>query len=167
MEDFAKSNRQPVHQPIFTPRPADPVDTIDHAAEGRFDGIGCKRDSVLTVEPIVEKCDRLAGEVVDVSPCTVADFPKRGPELAKIGPGAVRGEFRHSVRADFLIVQRPGRGAWLDFLSLQGLSYLRAHLKYLAQAKYETVRFEEEVQDRVRIQFVRGRPGTVKKAGKE
>jgi hypothetical protein len=59
------------------------------------------------------------------------------------------------------------RGAWLDFLSMQGLSYLRAHLKYLSQAKYETVRFEEEVQDRVRIQFVRGRPGTVKKAGKD
>ena len=59
------------------------------------------------------------------------------------------------------------RGAWLDFLSMQGLIYLRAHLKYLSQAKYETVRFEEEVQDRVRIQFVRGRPGTVKKAGKD
>jgi hypothetical protein len=50
---------------------------------------------------------------------------------------------------------------------MQGLSYLRAHLKYLSQAKYETVRFEEEVQDRVRIQFVRGRPGTVKKTGKD
>jgi hypothetical protein len=65
------------------------------------------------------------------------------------------------------LMDETARGAWLDFLSLQGLSYFRAHLKYLAQAKYETVRFEEEVQDRVRIQFVRGRPGTVKKAGKE
>jgi hypothetical protein len=65
------------------------------------------------------------------------------------------------------LMDETARGAWLDFLSMQGLSYLRAHLRYLAQAKYETVRFEEEVQDRVRIQFVRGRPGIVKKAGKE
>jgi hypothetical protein len=43
------------------------------------------------------------------------------------------------------------------------LTYLRAHLKYLAQAKYETVRIEEEIGERVRIQFLRGRPGTVKK----
>jgi len=65
------------------------------------------------------------------------------------------------------LMDETARGAWLDFLSLQGLSYLRAHLKYLSQAKYETVRFEEEVQDRVRIQFVRGRPGTTKRTSKD
>jgi hypothetical protein len=61
------------------------------------------------------------------------------------------------------LMDETARGAWLDFLSTQGLTYLRAHLKYLAQAKYEIVRIEEESQDRVRIQFLRSRPGTAKK----
>jgi len=68
MEDLAKSKRQPVHQPVFTPPPSDPFDAIDHAAEGRFDGIGCQRDPFLTVEPVVEKRHRLAGEVLDIGP---------------------------------------------------------------------------------------------------
>ena len=55
------------------------------------------------------------------------------------------------------------RGAWLDFLSTQGLTYLRAHLKYLSQAKFETARIEEEIGERVRIQLVRSRPGSIKK----
>jgi hypothetical protein len=61
------------------------------------------------------------------------------------------------------LMDETARGAWLDFLSTQGLTYLRAHMKYLAQAKFEIVRIEEESQDRVRIQFLRGRPGTTKK----
>jgi len=61
------------------------------------------------------------------------------------------------------LMDETARGAWLDFLSTQGLTYLRAHLKYLAQAKFETVRVEEESGERVRIQFLRGRPGAVKK----
>ena len=54
-------------------------------------------------------------------------------------------------------------GAWLDFLSTQGLAYLRAHIKYLAKAKFDVVRIEEEVSDRIRIQFLRGRPGLIEK----
>lgn len=61
------------------------------------------------------------------------------------------------------LMDETARGAWLDFLSTQGLTYLRAHLKYLAQAKFETARVEEESGERVRIQFLRGRPGAVKK----
>jgi len=61
------------------------------------------------------------------------------------------------------LMDETAHGAWLDFLSTQGLTYLRAHMKYLAQAKFDVVRIEEEVQDRIRIQFVRGRPGTIKK----
>jgi len=61
------------------------------------------------------------------------------------------------------LMDETARGAWLDFLSTQGLTYLRAHLKYLVQAKFETVRIEEEIGDRVRIQFLRGRPGSIKK----
>lgn len=55
-------------------------------------------------------------------------------------------------------------GPWLNTLVEQGLAYLRAHVKYLSQTKFEVVRVEEEVRDRVRITFVRGRPGTMKKA---
>jgi hypothetical protein len=48
---------------------------------------------------------------------------------------------------------------WLDFLVTQGLTYLRAHAKYLSQTRYETVRVEEESQDRVYVQLIRSRPG--------
>jgi hypothetical protein len=56
------------------------------------------------------------------------------------------------------VMDETARGAWLDFLSTQGLAYLKAHMKYLAQAKYETARVEEEAGERVRIQFLRARP---------
>jgi len=56
------------------------------------------------------------------------------------------------------LMDETARGTWLDFLSTEGLTYLRAHLKYLAQAKYETARIEEESGERVRIQFLRARP---------
>jgi hypothetical protein len=61
------------------------------------------------------------------------------------------------------LMDETARDAWLEFLSTQGLAYLRAHLKYLAQAKFEVARFEEETGERIRIQFVRGRPGTLRK----
>jgi hypothetical protein len=61
------------------------------------------------------------------------------------------------------LMDETAHGAWLDFLSTQGLSYLRAHMKYLARAKFDVVRIEEEIQDRIRIQFFRGRPGTIEK----
>jgi len=56
------------------------------------------------------------------------------------------------------VMDETARGAWLDFLSTQGLTFLRAHLKYLSQAKYDTVRIEEESGERVRIQYLRARP---------
>jgi hypothetical protein len=61
------------------------------------------------------------------------------------------------------LMDETARGAWLDFLSMQGITYLRAHLKYLSQARYETVRVEEESGERIRIQYLRGRPGAIKK----
>lgn len=61
------------------------------------------------------------------------------------------------------LMDETARGAWLDFLSMQGLTYLRAHLKYLSQAKYEVVRVEEEIGERIRIQYLRSRPGVIKK----
>jgi hypothetical protein len=57
------------------------------------------------------------------------------------------------------LMDETATGAWLDFLCDQGLAYLRAHMKYLAQASFELVRLEEESQDRVHITFLRGRPG--------
>jgi len=59
---------------------------------------------------------------------------------------------------DFVAFDETAQGHWLDFLVTQGLTYLRAHAKYLSQALYETVRIEEEGQDRVHVQLVRSRP---------
>ncbi|MEE8605129.1 MAG: hypothetical protein V3S65_07125, partial [Candidatus Aminicenantaceae bacterium] len=61
------------------------------------------------------------------------------------------------------LMDETAQGQWLDFLVTQGLTYLRAHAKYLSQARYETVRIEEESQDRIHIQLVRSRPGKVVK----
>jgi len=61
------------------------------------------------------------------------------------------------------LMDETARGDWLDFLCEQGLTYLRAHAKYLSQVKFEILRLEEESQDRVQIRFIRGRPGKIKK----
>jgi hypothetical protein len=59
------------------------------------------------------------------------------------------------------LMDETARGPWLEFLCGQGLAYLRAHAEYLTRAVFERNRIEEEIQDRVRIQFVRGRPGRI------
>jgi hypothetical protein len=61
------------------------------------------------------------------------------------------------------LMDETAQGGWLDFLVTQGLTYLRAHAKYLSQTRYETVRIEEEGQDRVHIQLIRSRPGKTQK----
>jgi hypothetical protein len=61
------------------------------------------------------------------------------------------------------LMDETATGPWLSFLCDQGLAYLRAHVNYLTQAAFAIVRLEEESQDRVRISFLRARPGTVKK----
>lgn len=57
------------------------------------------------------------------------------------------------------LMDETATGDWLDFLCEEGLAYLRAHVKYLGQAGYEVVRIEEEGRNRIRLTFVRGRPG--------
>ncbi len=64
------------------------------------------------------------------------------------------------------LMDETAHGNWLDFLCEQGLTYLRAHSKYLSQVKFETARLEEESQDRIHIWFIRSRPGKVKNTGK-
>jgi len=61
------------------------------------------------------------------------------------------------------VMDETATGSWLNFLCDQGLAYLRAHMKYLARARFDVVRLEEESQDRVRISFVRGRPAAAQK----
>ncbi len=60
------------------------------------------------------------------------------------------------------LMDETAHGNWLDFLCEQGLAYLRAHVKYLSQAKFETICLEEESQNRVHIRFKRSRPGRIK-----
>jgi len=57
------------------------------------------------------------------------------------------------------LMDETATGDWLEFLCAQGLAYLRAHVKYLGQTDYRTVRIEEEVRNRTRLTIVRGRPG--------
>ena len=61
------------------------------------------------------------------------------------------------------LMDETAQGNWLHFLVTQGLTYLRAHAKYLSQSRYETVRIEEESQERVHIQLIRSRPGKIVK----
>ncbi|MCR4395326.1 MAG: M14 family metallopeptidase [Candidatus Saccharicenans sp.] len=50
-------------------------------------------------------------------------------------------------------------GPWLDFLCRQGLTYLKAHARYLASLSFDIDVIEEEAQNRIRIEFQRRRPG--------
>ncbi len=61
------------------------------------------------------------------------------------------------------LMDETATGDWLNFLCEEGLAYLRAHVKYLTQAKFEVIRLEEESRDRVRIAFLRGRPARSKR----
>jgi hypothetical protein len=61
------------------------------------------------------------------------------------------------------LMDETAQGSWLDFLCEQGLTYLRAHMKYLSQVKFDIVRIEEESRDRIHIRFSRSRPGEIKK----
>ncbi len=63
------------------------------------------------------------------------------------------------------VMDETATGPWLAFLCEQGLAYLRAHVKYLGQARFEVARIEEEIRDRIRISFHRTRPGSVRKPG--
>ncbi|NIO49526.1 MAG: hypothetical protein GTN73_08870 [Candidatus Aminicenantes bacterium] len=65
------------------------------------------------------------------------------------------------------LMDETAHGNWLDFLCEQGLTYLRAHSKYLSRVKFETARLEEESQDRIHIWFIRSRPGKVRNADKK
>ena len=65
------------------------------------------------------------------------------------------------------LMDETAHGSWLDFLSDQGLTYLQAHVNYLANAQHEIARIEEESQDRIHIQFVRRRPGDTEKKDQE
>ena len=62
------------------------------------------------------------------------------------------------------LMDETAHGSWLNFLCEQGLTYLRAHMKYLSQVKFEIVRLEEESRDRIHIRFIRSRPGEIKKS---
>lgn len=61
------------------------------------------------------------------------------------------------------VMDETATGSWLDFLCRQGVAYLRAHARYLAGLVFDTAVIEEEVQNRIRIEFQRRRPGSLKK----
>ncbi len=61
------------------------------------------------------------------------------------------------------LMDETAHGNWLDFLTQQGLTYIRAHCDYLNQAVFVIERIEEESGERIQIQFVRKRPGKLHK----
>ncbi len=60
------------------------------------------------------------------------------------------------------LMDETAQNGWFDFLVEQGLTYLKAHMDYLSATSFDILRLEEEIADRVRIQFFRSRPGTTK-----
>jgi hypothetical protein len=61
------------------------------------------------------------------------------------------------------LMDETAHGSWLDYLSDLGLTYLKAHVNYLAFAQHAIARIEEESSDRIHIQFMRRRPGETEK----
>ena len=61
------------------------------------------------------------------------------------------------------LMDETAQGSWLSFLCQQGLAYLNSHAKYLYDSIYECARLEEEIGDRIQIQYIRIRPGKVYK----
>ncbi|MCX7975375.1 MAG: M14 family zinc carboxypeptidase [Candidatus Aminicenantes bacterium] len=59
------------------------------------------------------------------------------------------------------LMDETAHGDWLKTLCDQGLAYLRAHLKYLKSIESDLSRLDEEVQERVRFQWLRRRPGKI------
>lgn len=59
------------------------------------------------------------------------------------------------------VMDETANGPWLDFLCRQGLTYLRAHAKYLSQMSFDIEVIEEEVNNRIRVEFQRRRPGKI------
>lgn len=59
------------------------------------------------------------------------------------------------------VMDETATGPWLDFLCRQGLTYLKAHARYLSTLSFDIDIIEEEVQNRIRIEFQRRRPGMV------
>ncbi|MEN6560816.1 MAG: M14 family metallopeptidase [Acidobacteriota bacterium] len=80
---------------------------------------------------------------------------RRGPVEGRMTPRA-RTTFNEQNPE---LMDETATGDWLEFLCSQGLAYLRAHVKYLAQAAAPVVRIEEEIRGRTRVTLVRERPG--------
>jgi hypothetical protein len=59
------------------------------------------------------------------------------------------------------VMDETADGPWLDFLCRQGLTYLRAHAKYLSQVSFDIEVIEEEVNNRIIVEFQRRRPGKI------
>ena len=61
------------------------------------------------------------------------------------------------------LMDETAHGEWLDFLVEQGLAYIRAHALFLSDTFYPISRIEEEIRDKIHIQFIRSRPGETDK----
>ncbi len=61
------------------------------------------------------------------------------------------------------LMDETAQGKWLDFLVEQGLAYIKAHALYLSESTFQISRIEEEIKNKICIQFIRSRPGEPEK----
>jgi len=61
------------------------------------------------------------------------------------------------------LMDETAQGKWLDFLVEQGLAYIKAHALYLSESTCQVSRIEEEIKNKIYIQFIRSRPGELEK----
>ena len=61
------------------------------------------------------------------------------------------------------LMDETAQGKWLDFLVEQGLAYIKAHALYLSESTCQVSRIEEEIKNKIYIQFTRSRPGELEK----
>mgnify|MGYP001040938316 CR=1 FL=1 len=61
------------------------------------------------------------------------------------------------------LMDETAQGEWLGFLVEQGLAYIKAHALYLSESTYQVSRIEEEIKNKICIQFIRSRPGEPEK----
>jgi len=66
VKDLAHRHRQPVQESGLAPAASDSFDPIHHPAEARLGDVRRERNPSLMVQPVIEKRQRLPGEVQQV-----------------------------------------------------------------------------------------------------
>ena len=84
VKDLAHRHRQPVQESGLAPAASDSFDPIHHPAEARLGDVRRERNPSLMVQPVIEKRQRLPGEIQQVRSCfRIAALRQRRQQLAE------------------------------------------------------------------------------------